>query len=85
MASIVIGSLVMILPAYLLVVRYLRHHYLHEVQARFQTLKAKGRLTPAEAQKLAHAGLLYDMPFLSRLGASIALFKTYGIVSAREH
>lgn len=54
---------------------------MHEAQARFRALKAEGKLTPTEAQKIAHTGLLYDLPFLSRLGASIALFKTYGIAS----
>lgn len=79
MSSILITSLVIILPGYLLLVRLLRFRRLHEAQARFRALKAEGKLTPTEAQKIAHTGLLYDLPFLSRLGASIALFKTYGI------
>ncbi|KAJ7667537.1 hypothetical protein DFH06DRAFT_1182805 [Mycena polygramma] len=73
------------LAIYLAVVRALRFKRLNAARARFQQLKLSStRITPSTAQEIAHVALLYDMPFFARLGASAALFRTYGIPSIAE-
>ncbi|KAG7441342.1 uncharacterized protein BT62DRAFT_908696 [Guyanagaster necrorhizus] len=71
-----IASVVLV---YLATVRYLRYRRLHAVQAR---IRASGKEpSPSEAQSALQGALLYDMPFFTRLGAQVALLKTYGIPS----
>ncbi|KAK0187619.1 hypothetical protein F5146DRAFT_934024 [Armillaria mellea] len=64
---------------YLATVRYLRYRRLHAVQARIRASAKEP--SPSEAQSALQGALLYDMPFFTRLGAQVALLKTYGIPS----
>ncbi|EEB92556.1 hypothetical protein MPER_08915 [Moniliophthora perniciosa FA553] len=76
---ILVATFCLVLATYLLLVKTLRYQRLRDAQTRFHRLKAENLLDPSAAQEIAHTALLYDMPFFSRLGAQIALFKTYGI------
>ncbi|KAJ8088599.1 hypothetical protein PM082_013842 [Marasmius tenuissimus] len=77
-------ALFLALIAYISFVRSVRFRRLKDAQARFHRLKKAGALDSSAAQEIAHTALLYDMPFFSRLGAQVALFKTYGIPSIAE-
>lgn len=76
--------LLSMVAVYFLAVRALRYRRRQALQAKVTHMKethAYANITPVMAQNIAHVPILYDMPFLSRLGAQVALFKTYGIVS----
>ncbi|THH07284.1 hypothetical protein EW146_g9366 [Bondarzewia mesenterica] len=63
-------------------IRTLRYRRLRNLQIRVARLKqTASSITPAEAQEIAHQALFYDMPFICRMAAQAALFKTYGIPS----
>ncbi len=69
------------LSSYLVYIRSQRYRRLQDLQTTFSRWKESStEITPLMAQKLVLQPLLYDMPFLGRLGAQVALFKTYGIV-----
>ncbi|KAK0445798.1 hypothetical protein EV421DRAFT_2034301 [Armillaria borealis] len=74
-----IPLLVSVVLVYLATVRYLRYQCLHAVQARIRASAKEP--SPSEAQSALQGALLYDMPFFTRLGAQVALLKTYGIPS----
>ena len=72
---------IVLCSSYLLLVRiqrYRLHGTLRSTVLRWK--RDRIEITPFMAQQIALEPVLYDMPFLSRLGASVALLKTYGIV-----
>ncbi|KAH8085937.1 hypothetical protein BXZ70DRAFT_956501 [Cristinia sonorae] len=77
-----IPSLVISIASYAFVVSLFRYRRLHAAQRRFKELRKRNvEIDPSAAQDISQTALLYDMPFISRLGAQVALFKTYGIPS----
>ncbi|KAG7447083.1 uncharacterized protein BT62DRAFT_1005492 [Guyanagaster necrorhizus] len=74
-----IPLLASVLLVYLVTVCYLRYRRLHAVQTRIRASAKEP--SPSEAQSALQGALLYDVPFFTRLGAQVALLKTYGIPS----
>lgn len=91
--SLVTATVVIVL-AYLALVRSLRFRRLRCIQKRYGlgptasgvlpqdgTTPTRAKLTPAEAQEIIHVSLQYDLPGVILYATNFALFKTYSIVS----
>lgn len=76
------SALCVALASYLLLVRMLRYRRLKELEATFGPRISQ--MTPAIAQKIVQISLFYETPTTLLLGTQVALFKAWGIVSAKS-